>query len=183
MRTPIMKNIFLIPLIIIFSGCTAPITATSSNYNKADFSKLKTYSWGTNRITIDEKGKSVNEFSEQVEEMARRDIQPITDSVLSKKGFERITSGNSDFIVLYVATGRTQNNLPRPNIGPGGVNYKVNEIGTYLVGSITIYIYDGKSKTVLWQGIGQTPVTGKGTNNSRLKETIEKIFRDFPPKN
>jgi hypothetical protein len=172
-----MKKLFLISIIFLLPGC-APITASSTKYNQADFTKFKTYSWGENRLTIEDAGKSVNEFSEQVSEMARRDIQPITDAVLQSKGFELATDGKPDFIVLYIARGRAQNSLPRKS----NTSNIADEIGTYLVGSITIYIYESPGKKVLWQGIGQTPVTGQGTDNSRLKKTIEKMFDGFPSK-
>ncbi|MGD8641706.1 MAG: DUF4136 domain-containing protein [Gammaproteobacteria bacterium] len=177
-----MSKFFLIPTLIMLVtfGC-APITVTSTDYSDVDFGKLKTYSWGRNVLKIDENGRMVNKNSDKIEAMADKNIQPITDAILSEKGFKLVHDGRPDFYVRYIARGRGQSTLPQDVRSVTYENNKQIKLGTFLMGSLSISMIDGKQNKVIWRGLAETPVTGTGENTKRLEKVINKILKDFPP--
>ena len=174
-----MNRFCLISLLIVISGC-APISVTSSHNSTVDFSNLKTYAWGRNILKIDEDGRIINKHSDKVESMANRNIQPITDSIFSNKGFKLAESNPPDFIVSYVAHGRVQSTLPRDARMVTYENNKQIKLGSFLMGSLAFTIRDGEQKKIIWRGMAETPVTGSGEDSDRLKKVIMKILKDFP---
>ena len=177
----LLRTIFFILFAVVLTGC-APIKVTSGHDKYTDFSYFETYAWGNNSLSVDRVGRSINHLIETVEEMARRDIQPILDAELANKGFQITKQGNPDFIIQYTAHGRTQSGLLRDNWSANEVTYLINNAGTFLMGSLTIDIIDPATNQVIWRGYGETVIKGSGTNNTRLKRGIHKIMREFPPK-
>ncbi len=177
-----VKTILLLSLFSLFSvGCTS-IKTNSSHDDSVNFSILKTYEWGDNDIQVGRLGRGADAQLEGVEAMARRDIQPIVDSELSAKGFVKDTSGNPDFVVRYVASGSVQHDIPQTYYpgAPPAITYSAS-VGTFMMGAIQIEILDPNTKKLMWQGYGETPITGDGSSNAKLTRALKKILRKFPP--
>ena len=174
----------LILIVVAFftlNGCTT-IKTNSSYDSSVDFSKLKTYAWGKNDIQVGRLGRSADATMVGVEQMARRDIKPIVDTELKAKGFVVDTTGNPDFIVRYIATGSVQDNVPQTYYpgAPSVLTYSSN-IGSFMMGAIQIEMSSPGTKKMIWQGYGETPVTGDGSSDAKLTRALKKILRYFPP--
>ncbi|MEJ2179024.1 MAG: DUF4136 domain-containing protein [Gammaproteobacteria bacterium] len=173
--------LFIVVAFFTLFGCTT-IKTNSSYDSSVDFSKLKTYAWGKNDIQVNRLGRSADSKMVGVEEMARRDIQPIVDIELKAKGFVVDTTGNPDFIVRYIANGSVQQNVPQTYYpgSPPVLTYSSN-VGSFMMGAIQIEIKNPSTKKMIWQGYGETPVTGDGSSDAKLTRALKKILRDFPP--
>jgi len=177
------KNLGSFCMIALFTlGCTTVKTHTSHE-STYDFNQLKTYTWGVNSINAGRIGRGTDTMLDGVEQMARRDIQPIVEGMLANKGFSKDTSGNPDFIIAYKATGTATHDIPQANY-PGTPSYIVysGQVGTFMMGAIQIEISDPNTNNVVWRSYGETPITGDGSSNAKLTRALEKILRDFPPK-
>ncbi|WP_455207037.1 DUF4136 domain-containing protein [Kaarinaea lacus] len=169
-------------VILITTGCTSIRTSTSHD-SSFDFSQLKTYSWGNNSVSAGRLGHGADELLEGVEQMARRDIQPLVDTMLAEKGFTKDSSGNPDFLVRYMATGTATHDIPQTYYPgtPPSIAYST-QVGTFMMGAIQIEISDPNTNNVIWRSYGETPITGDGSSNAKLTRALKKILRDFPPR-
>jgi hypothetical protein len=163
-------------------GCTSIKTHTSHE-KSYDFGQLKTYAWGENSVSAGRLGRGADAMLDGVELMARRDIQPIVDDMLAKKGFAKDTVGNPDFIVVYKASGTATHDIPQTYYPgtPPPITYSM-QVGTFMMGAIQIEISDPNTNNVIWRSYGETPITGDGTSNAKLTRALKKILRDFPPR-
>ena len=168
-------------VILFTAGCTSIRTSTSHD-TSFDFSQLKTYAWGNNSVHAGRLGHGADELLEGVEQMARRDIQPIVDGMLADKGFNKDSSGNPDFIVVYKATGTATHDIPQTYYpgSPPPITYSM-QVGTFMMGAIQIEISDPKTNNVIWRSYGETPITGDGSSNAKLTRALTKILKKFPP--
>ncbi|WP_455201393.1 DUF4136 domain-containing protein [Kaarinaea lacus] len=162
-------------------GCTSIKTNTSHD-SSVDFSQLKTYAWGKNDTHVGRLGRGADAKLEGVEDMARREIQPIIDAELAAKGFVIDTSGNPDFLIRYIATGSVQNDIPQTYYpgSPPSLTHAAT-IGTFMMGAVQIEVINPDTNKLMWQGYGETPITGDGTRTTKLTRALRKILRDFPP--
>lgn len=167
---------------LLTTGCTSIKTHTSHE-SSYDFSQLKTYAWGENAISTGSLGRGADAMLVGVEQMARRDIQPIVDGMLADKGFSKDTAGNPDFIIVYKATGTATHDIPQTYYPgtPPPITYSM-QVGTFMMGAIQIEISEPNTKNVIWRSYGETPITGDGSSNAKLTRALKKILRDFPPK-
>jgi len=163
-------------------SCTS--ITTSSNYDTTfDFSQLKTYTWGENSISSVKLQSREEAVLSGVEQMARRDIQPIVNEILKDKGFTQNSSGNPDFKIVYKATGSVTYDIPQTYY-PGTPSYITysTQVGAFMMSAIQIEITNPKTKEIIWRGYGETPISGDGSSNAKLTRALKKILRDFPPR-
>lgn len=176
-KTLIFNALVLLSII----GCTSIKTNTSHD-SSVDFSKLKTYAWSQNDVQVGRLGRGADTKLEGVEEMAKQDIQPIIDTELAAKGFVKDNTGNPDFLVRYIASGSVQNDIPQtyyPGSPPSLTH--AGSVGTFMMGAVQIEVINPDTNKLMWQGYGETPITGDGTRTTKLTRALKKILRDFPP--
>ena len=64
----------------------------------------------------------------------------------------------------------------------GGMGTATTTESEYLVGTLVVDIFDGKSKSLLWRGIAQDELSDKAEKNAKKRaKAMEKLFKDFPP--
>lgn len=186
---------------ILISGCNT--ISTSSDYVRGtNFSSLKTYNW----VTVDQPVTGdIRVDNTLVDSRIRKAIE----ANLSAKGYEKLTSGDPDFLVSYQAAieGKldvTTVSMPYsvPSIDPrgnyrGGAYYGGGFYGSafayggsetfvsqYDEGSVFIDIVNPKTKKIMWRGIGKATVLEKATpekREARINEGVTKILSEFPP--
>ena len=176
-------KVFIAALTLTTSVSCAPIKVSSGQTKDIDFSKLNTYSWGKNSLTVEQVNSSVAEIIQNVENMVRRDIQRLTDDELSEKGYRLTDNGKPDFVVRYIARGKSDS-PERTDYGASESIYlKYNAVNLqFLIGYLTIEIIDPETNQILWAGSAEAVVTGDGTSNRRLNRTIKKILNKLPQK-
>ena len=174
---------YLLYIIVILSvvGCTSIKTNTSFD-SSIDFSKFKTYAWSENDIQVGRLNRGADVKLEGVEEMARREIQPIIDAELAAKGFVKDTSRSPDFLIRYIASGSVQHDIPQTYYpgSPPSLTHAAT-IGSFMMGAVQIEVINPATNSLMWQGYGETPITGDGTRTTKLTRALKKILRDFPP--
>jgi hypothetical protein len=53
---------------------------------------------------------------------------------------------------------------------------------TYDVGTLTVDLFDAKTKRVLWQGVATDDMSSRPKKQARnFEKQVEKMFKDFPP--
>lgn len=169
-------------LLTLFTVSCTTIKTHTSHDSSYDFSQLKTYTWGDNSISTGHLGRGADAMLDGVEQMVKRDVQPIVDGMLADKGFSIDSSGSPDFIIVYKATGTATQDIPQTYY-PGTPSYITysGQVGRFMMGAIQIEISDPKTNEVIWRSYGETPITGDGSSNAKLTRALKKILRKFPP--
>ncbi len=175
----VKQLIMLLMLAFVFSSCSTVRVITDFDPLR-DFSNYKTYRWAK------KKERDPNDILSKNVRL-RKTIQAAIDSVLMKKGFEKIDSGTPDFVVIINGGVRHRVNVYYfgywyyPWWGPYGGYTTVSH---YKEGSLIIDIVDNKDKMLAWRGIA-TGITGADIDPEYFREDlmriIEKILKDFPP--
>ena len=143
----------------------------------ANFLAIKTYSiklgtsWG-------------NEFAE------KRVNDELT-AALTAKGWTLAPGEQGDALVVFHGAGEKKRDLNTFYSGMGGYGYRgwgggmgtaTTTVNEYLVGTLVVDIFDGKSKNLIWRGIAQDELSDKAEKNAKKRaKAMEKLFKDFPP--
>ena len=171
-RKKIMKIRFAVCALL---ACVAPAAVfgqqVSVNYNRSqNFSQYHTYAWGSNNAN-----KIQNSILAQ---QAESDIN----SALQGKGLQMVQeSANPDLIVvanggMKQETSYTAYGMRGFGGGMGGITPQQNVIGTMIVD-----LYDAKSKSLVWRGIGQNTLSNNGGKNSQMvTKAVQKMFKQYP---
>lgn len=172
-----MKTLFFVFGIVALSGIGLLIAETKTDYDhSADFKAYKSYSW----INADG-GNSL--WSDRI----RRAV----DQQLASKGLTRQDSGADVAVAAIGRTRREQTYTTFYNgIGGGwfwrGFNMPQTATTTVQetpVGTLTVDMFDGRSKKLVWRGIAIKTLSGKPEKNTKkLEDAVEDLFKKFPPK-
>ena len=144
------------------------------DYNhKADFSRYHTYSWlGVNAGTL---------WQER--------IATAVDSQLAAKGWSKVASGG-DAVLSAVGNVTERDTLETfYTLYPGWGWRGWADVGTATttviperLGNLTVDIFDGATKQLVWRARASEAVSSKPEKNDRrLDEAVEKMFKHFPP--
>jgi hypothetical protein len=132
----------------------------SVNYNHSQsFAQYHTYAWGSNNAN-----QVQNSILAQV---AQQDIN----SALQGKGLQMVQENqNPDLIVTANGGMRQQTSYSAWGMrgiggGMGGITPEQNVEGTLVVD-----LYDAKSKSLVWRGIGQNTLNKNGNKNQQMVE-------------
>ena len=170
----------LVGLIIAITACSTINISTDYDLTR-DFSNYKTYRWAK------KKERDPNDvLSKNIR--LRKTIQAAIDKELQKKGFEKITSGKPDFVIIIHGGLKKRVNVYHyggywyhPWWGPYGGYTTVSH---YREGSLVIDIVDAAEKELSWRGV-ITGITKYDVNPANLTEDIQNIIsialKDFPP--
>jgi hypothetical protein len=143
----------------------------SVNYNHSQsFSGYHTYAWGNN---------NANQVKDSIlAQVAHQDI----DSALQGKGFKLVQENeNPDLIVTANGGMKEQTSYSAWGMrgiggGMGGITPEQNVEGTLIVD-----LYETKSQSLIWRGIGQNMLSNNGNKNQQiLAKAIQKMFKQWP---
>lgn len=149
----------------------------------ANFSKYHTYSW----IGV----KAGNPLWQPR-------IQRAVDSALAAKGLTRVPSGGD---LAVSAIGKTKeedtmetfyDSFPGWGWSPGwwggmgmggGCGMSTTQAVPMKVGDLTVDLFDGQSKQLVWRGRASDSLSSKPEKNEKkLDKSVNDMFKDFPPK-
>ncbi len=174
------KLVFVAGLAFLFLTACSSISVNYDYDTESNFSQFKTYKWLRNKkLKTDNKLNSIG----------YKRIRKAVNSELKLKGFEIKNKGNADFFVIAYADVRDKINITDFGYGYGsywggrGGNIFVNR---YKQGTLVIDIVDSKTKQLVWRGIGSKAVGRDYSPKEKtqmVREVVNKILENFPPKN
>lgn len=165
---------FIIPMAAVFV-CAAWAAHSVDYDHHADFGRYHTYSWigvrAGNSLWQDRITSAVN-------------------SQLSAKGWTMVPSGG-DAAVSAFGKVTQQDTLQTfydgfPGWGWrgwGGMGMATTETVPEQVGNLTVDIFDGNTKHLIWRGMASDSLSGKPEkNDKKLDKAVADLFEKFPPK-
>src|SRR5580692_7241198 len=147
---------FLLIGLILFAGKVSAQQVKTDYDHGANFAQYKTYSW------------------EQVKTRDPLDVDRIKSALnaaLAAKGWTRVESGGDVWIVAIKGGWRWR--------GFGAFGPTTD---TYEYRTLTVYLFDTKTKKLLWRGSSTDRLSSNSDKNIKnLDEGVEKLFKKFPP--
>jgi hypothetical protein len=159
-------------------GPTALAQTTIDYDGKVDFTKYKTYSWGTNT-------SSGNAAADT------RIIETI-DRSLATAGWKKVEPGQGEVVVAAHATVRQDTNVDAfyTGWGPGwgwtGTNVGAG-VGTVVqqklrVGTLVVDMFDAAHKSLIWRATAEGALSTKPEENLvKIEKVVTRMFKKFPP--
>ena len=124
-------------------------------------------------------------------EFAEKRVKDELTAALTAKGWTLAPDDQGDAHVVFHGAGEKKRDLNTFYSGMGGYGYRgwgggmgtaTTTVNEYLVGTLVVDIFDGKSKSLLWRGIAQDELSDKADKNAKKRaKAMEKMFKDFPP--
>ncbi len=167
-----------------FSRCLAlaPIVAVvllaadvSTDFDHhADFGRYHTYSW----IGV-QAGNGLWQTR----------IMSAVDSALSAKGWQKVqTGGDASVSALGRVTERDNYETFYSGFpgwgwrGWGGMGTTTTQVVPEKVGNLTVDIFDGNTKQLIFRGTASDAVSSKPEkSDKKMEEAVDKMFKKFPP--
>jgi hypothetical protein len=143
----------------------------SVNYNhNQSFSQYHTYAWGS---------QNQNQIQNSIlAQVAQQDIN----SAMQAKGFQMVQENQNPDLILTANGGlRQQTSYSAWGMrgiggGMGGITPEQNVEGTMIVD-----LYDAKTQSLIWRGIGQNTLNNNGNKNQQMVEkAVQKMFKQWP---
>jgi Domain of unknown function (DUF4136) len=171
-RIAIMKTKFaLCTMIVCIASAVAIGQQVSVNYNHGQsFSQYHTYAWASN---------NANQIQNSIlAQVAQQDI----DTALQGKGLQKVQESDKPDLILTANGGMKQQTsytawgMRGIGGGMGGITPQQNVEGTLIVD-----LYDAKTKSLVWRGIGQDTLSNNGNKNQQIvQKAIQKMFKQWP---
>jgi hypothetical protein len=166
---------FILPIAAAFA-CMAWAASISTDYDHhADFGHYHTYSW----IGV-KAGDSLWQDR----------IMSAIDSQLAAKGWTK-SQASGDASVSAFGRVNERDNLETfydgfPGWGwrhwGGGTGMATTEVIPEKVGNLTVDIFDGNTKQLIWRGQASEVLSSKpDKNDKKLEHTVADMFKKFPP--
>ncbi|HEX7015897.1 MAG TPA: DUF4136 domain-containing protein [Cyclobacteriaceae bacterium] len=165
---------------LMVSTCAFAQKVEVSDFDKSDFSGLKTFRVAKGELTItgEEFSISENDFYGWVTEFVRNELEP--------RGYVFTEDSVADFTVDYVAGSYNINrndDLGRlggtPATDPAMMNQSRYWTQSYREGLFVLQMYRGKGKRLIWEAEGTTNLH-PGQVQRALAGLIAKALRKFP---
>jgi Domain of unknown function (DUF4136) len=166
-----MKIKFALCTMVLCMASVAVGQTVSVNYNHSQsFSQYHTYAWGSN---------NANQIQNSIlAQVAQQDI----DTALQAKGLQKVQESQKPDLILTVSGGLKQQTsytawgMRGIGGGMGGISPQQNVEGTMIVD-----LYDAKTQSLVWRGIGQDTLTSNGNKNQQIvQRAIQKMFKQWP---
>jgi hypothetical protein len=171
-----MKRQALKLVIPLFAGVCLLVAGVKTDYDhNANFGQYKTYSWIS--------AKASNDI------WAERITQSV-DAQLTARGWTRVDSGGDATVSAF---GRTTNEQTLETYytgmgmgwrwrGFGGGGEAITTVENTPIGSLTVDVFDGPSKHLIWRGTSSDSLSSKPEKNEKkLEKSVEDMFKHFPP--
>lgn len=141
------------------------------NYNHSQsFSQFHTYAWGAN---------NANQIQNSIlAQVAQQDI----DSAMQGKGLQKVQESQHPDLILTASGGMRQQTsysawgMRGIGGGMGGITPEQSVEATLIVD-----LYNAKSQSLVWRGIGQDTLSNNGNKNQQLvSKAVQKMFKQWP---
>ena len=159
--------------------------------HSVDFSQYKTFDWVKNEtipIVSDNESLALQFDLEEEDRKIRAQIE----GQLEKKGYQKITDGEPDFLVSYYAVGRTDLKLSQRDSGAQPANLPYGHWRPFYnasqdhrlgrKGTLTVDLVDRATSQLMWRGSATETYSKPEDGPKRAKKAIDKMSKKFPPK-
>lgn len=161
----------LVPAVL--GAAAIAFAAVHTDYDHhADFSRYHTYSWIGVRA-----GNSLWQDR----------IMSTVDSQLAAKGWQRVASGGDAAVSAFGKTTEQETLQTFYNGFPGWGwagwdGMATTEAIPQAVGNLTVDVFDGATKKLIWRGTASDTLSGKPEKNEKkLDHSVSEMFDHFPP--
>jgi hypothetical protein len=172
-----MKNPIATSAALLAASACLLFAAIHTDYDhKADFSRYHTYSWiGVNA------GNSIWQGR----------ITQAVDSALTAKGWSKVPSGG-DAAVSAVGKTTEKDSLEtfytgfpgwgwRAGWWGGGMGTTETQVIPERVGTLTVDVFDGNSKELIFRGQATDSLSGNADkNDKKMEHSVDDMFKKFP---
>jgi len=185
-----LKRALLLVSIVGFAACGGGIQIQADYNPQQDFSGYHTYRWAARTPTGDDDPRVFNDI-------IKSRVQYAVDSVMKTKGFQRMSSGNVDFLMSWhgAIDGKVSYNTVSTNYGYGWGGYYGGGWGmgmgssrTYVnewdEGTLILHVIDAEKDELVWMGTAQAKLNQpRSPEEARERdlELMERILETFPP--
>ena len=165
------STVVAVALILSASSAFAQKVVTDSDAS-ANFKAFKTYAWA--------KG------TESPNPLGEKRIHDGVDAKMKAAGFTLVTEKPDVFVATH-AVAKEQKELYTMGMGGYGPRWGggsgTTTVNTYLVGTLAVDLYDGKTKQLIWRGTATDTLDEKPEKNAeKIAKSLEKMFKEYPPK-
>jgi Domain of unknown function (DUF4136) len=174
-----MKNrvLCLLPVAAAFAGIIWAASVSTDYDHKADFGRYHTYSW----LGV----KAGNSLWQDR-------ITSAVDAQLAAKGWTKVASGGDASVSAFGKT-TEQDTLQtyydgfpgwgwRRGWGGGGMGMSTTDVIPEKVGNLTVDVFDGGTKQLVWRGQSSETLSSKpDKNDKKMDKAVEDMFKKFPP--
>ena len=169
-----MKLLSIIGVLLGICCSVSVAQEVHTDYDKkASFSQYHTYYWA--------KVQTSNPLWQQR-------IQDAVDKDLQEKGWNKVDS-NGDVALTAVGSAQNQQEYQTFYDGLGGWRWggfgteATTTVQNYKVGTLVLDMYEAKDKRLIWRGTSSETLSDKPEKNEKqLEKAVDKMFKDFPPK-
>jgi Domain of unknown function (DUF4136) len=173
-RMKALRTLFVTAATIAALSCIGWAQDVHTDHDKkANFERYHTYFWA--------KVQTTNPLWQQR-------IQDAVDHELQAKGWQRNDS-NGDVALMAVGSAQNQQEYRTFYDGLGGWRWggfgteASTTVENYRVGTLVLDMYDAANKQLIWRGTASETLSDKPERNEKkLEKSVEKMFKDFPPK-
>ena len=174
-----MQNFMLalVGMTLVFAGMASAQQVKTDYDRSANFALYKTYSW---------------EHVETKDPLNVDRIKHAVNTVLAARGWTMVDSG-ADVAVVAMEITRDQQTLNTfydglgggwgwRRFGGGGFGEATTTTDTYTVGTVVVDLFDTKTKQLIWRGAASDTLSDNSDKNIKnLNESVDKMFKHFPP--
>jgi hypothetical protein len=167
------KNSLAVSLATLLLTAVTACAGIKTDYDhSANFTQLKTYSWG--------KVQTANGLWDSR-------VKEAIASQLTARGLTEVSSGGDVVVAARDAIQNQQQlNTFYDGFGGrrwgGGLGMSTTTVDNYKVGTLIVQMFDGQSKNLVWQGSASNALSSNADKNIKsLDKNVQKMFEHFPP--
>ena len=174
-RRLISRTAFAV-LVLIASGMLVAQDVKSNHMPGTDFSKYHTYKW----VDI-EKGAHPDQIVDA-------EIKQAVDAQLTQKGLTKTDDEKADLYVGYQTAVDQEKQWNAYGMGGGprwGGGMGTATQSTINIGTLVVDMYDPGTKQLVWTGSATKtidPSSNQEKNQKNLNKAMEKLLKNYPPK-
>jgi hypothetical protein len=165
---------FLLPTLVGAAFLAFAADVSTDYDHHVDFGRYHTYSWIGARA-----GNSLWQDR----------IMSAVDSQLAAKGWSKVPSGGDAAVSAFGRMSERDNLETFYNGFPGwgwrgwgGMGTATTEVVPESVGNLTVDIFDGNTKQLIWRGRSSKTLSDKPEKNEhKLDDAVANMFKHFPP--
>jgi uncharacterized protein (DUF1501 family) len=158
-------------ILLCLTATLAVGQTVSVNYNHSQsFAAYHTYAWGSN---------NANQVKDSI--LAQAAMQDV-DAALQAKGLQKVDESKTPDLLVTVSGGmKEQTSYTAMGMrgfggGMGMISPEQNVVGTMIID-----LFDAKSQSLVWRGIGQNTLSNNGSKNQdTVQKAVAKMFKQWP---